>query len=252
MALEQNITVGSNGQDFAQLVIPKGPSTTDVEQRIIHLTFSKVPFAVLDGQDSAFEQFLSTTATSKTAQMQLSGAANTDADTAVGLLNLQDIEFQVSTSIDGLQGLNTKPALVSSLDVNHGYPDYLLIKANSSLFNPSNITLGAGDIAFSLLFQDDVIGEADLSNLVIVPGNSSYAINVLYKPQGGAVASGQKMLENYLQGVESATTIQGSTGSTPIESLQLAMSHIRLSPVNIPALHQNLISTASLVFPTDR
>ncbi|KAI0660249.1 hypothetical protein C8Q70DRAFT_914138 [Cubamyces menziesii] len=251
VALEQNITVGSNGQDFAQLVIPKGPSTTDVEQRIIHLTFSKVSFAVLDGQDSAFEQFLSTTATSKTAQMQLSGAANTDADTAVGLLNLHNIEFQVSTSIDGLQGLNTKPALVSSLDVNHGYPDYLLIKANSSLFNPSNITLGAGDIAFSLLFQDDVIGEADLSNLVIVPGNSSYAINVLYKPQGGAVASGQKMLENYLQGVESATTIQGSTGSTPIESLQLAMSHIRLSPVNIPALHQNLISTASLVFPTD-
>ncbi|KAI0370690.1 hypothetical protein BV20DRAFT_966193 [Pilatotrama ljubarskyi] len=251
VALEQNITVGANGQDFAQLVVPKGPSTTEVEKRIIHLTFSKVPFAVLDGQDGAFEQFLSTTATSKSADMQLSGAANTDADTAVGLLNLKDIEFKVSTSIAGLQGLNTKPALVSSLDVNHGFADYLLIKANSSLFNPSNITLGAGDIAFSLLFQDDVIGEADLSNLVIVPGNASYAIDVLYKPQGGAVASGQKMLENYLQGVTSATTIQGSTGSTPIESLKLAMSNMRLSPVNIPALHQNLITTATLVFPTD-
>ncbi|KAL1943642.1 hypothetical protein VTO73DRAFT_4087 [Trametes versicolor] len=89
------------------------------------------------------------------------------------------------------------------------------------------------------------------SNLVIIPGNASYAIDVLYKPQGSAVASGQKMLENYLQGVVSATTIQGSTDSTPIESLQLAMSNIRLSPVNIPALHQNLITTASLIFPTD-
>ena len=59
------------------------------------------------------------------------------------------------------------------------------------------------------------------------------------------------MLENYLQGVESDTTIQDSTDSTDIESLQLAMSHIRLSPVKIPALHQNLITSASLVFPTD-
>ncbi|KAI8977823.1 hypothetical protein BD414DRAFT_466746 [Trametes punicea] len=251
VALEQNITVGSGGQNFAELIVPKGPSTTDVEQRIIHLNFSNVPFAVLDGQDGAFEQFLATTATSKAAQMELSGTANTDAETAVGLLSLTDIAFQVTTSIAGLQGLSAKPALVSSLDVNHGFPDYLLIKANSSLFNPSNITLGAGDIAFSLLFQDDVIGHADLSNLVIVPGNATYAIDVHYQPQGGAVASGQKMLENYLQGVTSATTIQGSTGSTPIESLQLAMSEMRLSPVNIPALHQNLISTASLVFPTD-
>ncbi|KAI0643298.1 hypothetical protein C8Q79DRAFT_1012595 [Trametes meyenii] len=251
VALEQNITVGSDGRDFAQLIIPKGLSTTDVEQRIIHLNFSRVPFAVLDGQNSAFEQFLSTTATSKSAHMQLVGAANTYAETAIGLLSLTDIKFNVSTSIAGLQGLNTKPALVSTLDVNHGFPDHLLIKANSSLFNPSNITLGAGDIAFSLLFQDDVIGQADLSNLVIVPGNANYAIDVLYKPQGGAVASGQKLLQNYLQGVVSATSIQGSTNSTFIESLQLAMSNIRLSPVNIPALHQNLISTASLVFPTD-
>ncbi|KAI0668274.1 hypothetical protein C8Q78DRAFT_1081656 [Trametes maxima] len=254
VALEQNITVGSDGQDFAQLIIPKGPSATDVEQRIIHLNFSQVPFSVLDGQGSAFEEFLSTTATSKSAQMRLAGAANTDAETAIGLLSLTDIEFDVSTSIAGLQGLNTKPALVSSLDVNHGFSDHLLIKANSSLFNPSNITLGkhgAGDIGFSLLFQNDVIGQADLNNLVIVPGNASYAIDVLYKPQGGAVASGQKLLENYLQGVVSGTSIQGSTDSTPIESLRLAMSNIHLSPVNIPALHQNLISTASLIFPTD-
>ncbi|KAI0773181.1 hypothetical protein BD413DRAFT_603560 [Trametes elegans] len=225
VALEQNITVGSGGHDFAQLVIPKGPSTTEVDQRIIHLNFSQVPFAVLDGQDGAFEQFLSTTATSENAQMELTGAANTDASTAIGLLSLTDIEFSVSTTIAGLQGLNTKPALVSSLDVNHGFADHLLIKANSSLLNPSN--------------------------LVIVPGNSTYAIDVLYKPQGRAVASGQAMLENYLQGIVSGTTIQGSTGATPIESLQLAMSHIRLSPVDIPPLHQNLISTASLVFPTD-
>ncbi|EIW52711.1 uncharacterized protein TRAVEDRAFT_134842 [Trametes versicolor FP-101664 SS1] len=251
VALEQNITVGTGGNDFAQLIIPKGPSTTEVEQRIIHLNFSNVPFAVLDGQDDTFEQFLSTTATSKAAQMQLAGVANTDADTAVGLLSLSDIAFSVTTSIAGLQGLNTRPALVSTLDVNRGFADHLLIKANSSLFNPSNITLGNGSYSLRTPYPDVDVGTMWSSNLVIIPGNASYAIDVLYKPQGSAVASGQKMLENYLQGVVSATTIQGSTDSTPIESLQLAMSNIRLSPVNIPALHQNLITTASLIFPTD-
>ncbi|RPD52194.1 hypothetical protein L227DRAFT_623401, partial [Lentinus tigrinus ALCF2SS1-6] len=251
VALEQNITVGTGGTDFAELVIPKGPSTTEVEQRIIHLNFSKVPFGVFSGGHGAFEQFLSDTATSKSETMTLKGAANTDAQTAVGLLSLTDIEFDVETTIAGLQGLNAEPALVTGLDVNHGFASYLLIKVNSSLFNPSNITLGAGDISFGLQFGGDTIGTADLSNLVIVPGNETYAIDVHYQPEGGAVASGQKMLENYLQGVESDTTIQGSTDSTPIESLELAMSHIRLTPVKIPALHQNLITSASLVFPTD-
>ncbi|RPD57468.1 hypothetical protein L226DRAFT_588694 [Lentinus tigrinus ALCF2SS1-7] len=216
VALDQNITVGMGGTDFAELVIPKGPSTTEVEQRIIHLNFSRVPFGVRDGGHGTFEQFLSDTATSESETMTLKGAANTDAQTAVGLLSLTDIEFDVETTIAGLQGLN-----------------------------------GAGDISFGLQFQGDTIGAADLSNLVIVPGNETYAIDVHYQPEGGAVASGQKMLENYLQGVESDTTIQGSTDSTPIESLELAMSHIRLTPVKIPALHQNLITSASLVFPTD-
>ena len=59
------------------------------------------------------------------------------------------------------------------------------------------------------------------------------------------------MLESYLQGVISDTTIQGSQGSTAIDSLKVAISDLRLSPVEIPALHQNLISSATLVLPTN-
>jgi hypothetical protein len=153
-ALEQNISVGTGGQPFAELAIPKGPSTTDVDTRIIHLTFEDVPFAVFGDQHDAFEQFLASTATSANQSLQLSGAANTDALTAVGLLSLTDIEFSVSTSIAGLQGLAAKPVqLVTQLDVNHGFPDFLLIKVNATIFNPSNITLGSGDVAFGLVFK---------------------------------------------------------------------------------------------------
>jgi hypothetical protein len=59
------------------------------------------------------------------------------------------------------------------------------------------------------------------------------------------------LLENYLQGVTSATTIQGSQGSTPIDSLKIAMSDIHLTPVEIPALHQNLIDSAILELPSN-
>jgi hypothetical protein len=135
-SLEQNISVSTGGVPFAELVIPKGPATTDVQLRVIHLTFTNVPFAVFGDQHSAFQQFLASTTMSTIQTMALSGNANTDADTAIGLLSLQGIEFSVNTSIAGLQGLTMKPTLVTSLDVNHGFSDYLLIKVNSLLFNP--------------------------------------------------------------------------------------------------------------------
>jgi hypothetical protein len=135
-ALESNISVSAGGTSFAELLMPKETVTTDVQQRIIHLTFSNAPFTVFGDQHTAFQKFLASTTMSTAETITLSGKANTDAETAVGLLSLTGIEFSVNTSIAGLQGLTSKPTLVTSLDVNHGFPDYLLIKVNSSLFNP--------------------------------------------------------------------------------------------------------------------
>ncbi|KAF8840051.1 hypothetical protein BDN67DRAFT_1054007 [Paxillus ammoniavirescens] len=251
-SLAQNITVGFNGQSFAELVIPNGPSTTDVESRIIYLTFSNVPFAVYADQHSVFDSFVAGTTLGSMETLALSGAANAAASTAVGVLSLSDIEFSVDSSIAGLQGLVAKPVTVANLDVNHGYTDYLLIKVDTALYNPSNLTIGTGDVSFTLQFEDETIGSADLSNMIIQPGSVNYPTDVLYAPQGSSqTAAGQAMLENYLQGIDSNTVIMGSTSSTPIESLQLALSQIKLSPVTIPALHQNLIGSASLEFPVD-
>jgi hypothetical protein len=54
-----------------------------------------------------------------------------------------------------------------------------------------------------------------------------------------------------LEGVDAQTTIAGSTGSTSISSLKLALSQIRFSPVIIPGIKETLIKSASLTFPTD-
>ncbi|KAF9047294.1 hypothetical protein BJ165DRAFT_1464966 [Panaeolus papilionaceus] len=248
-ALEQTITINVGGNDIAQLAIPKGPSSTDVEARVIHLTFTDVPFAVFGQSHSAFESFVAATTVGSSESLRLRGSANADAKTAVGTLALTNINFDVNSEIAGLQGLNARPVTVSDLDVNHGFPDFLLIKVNSALFNPSNLTIGTGDVSFGLQFQDQVIGSADISNLVILPGNASYPIDVHFAPKGGAQAAGSALLQNFLQGVDAATTITGSTGSTSIESLQDALAQIRLTPVTIPGLKANLIKSASLVFP---
>ncbi|KAK2467793.1 hypothetical protein APHAL10511_000088 [Amanita phalloides] len=250
MALEQTLTVGFQGSSIAQLKIPKGPSVTDVQKRIIHLQFTDIPFSVFDDQHPSFNQFLASTTVEKQEQLQLSGSTNADALTAVGLLSLQNISFVVNTEIYGLQGLATAPLTIGQLDVNHGYPDCLLIKVSSTLLNPSMLTIGTGTVSFSLQFEGQTIGSANLDDLIIVPGNATYPIDVLYAPQGDADSAGRALLQNYLQGVDSEAMIIGKCDSTPVESLKQALSQIRLS-TTIPALKQNLIKSASLTFPID-
>lgn len=140
-ALQQNLTIGFQGSSIAQLIIPKSPSVTDTQERTIHLEFADVPFDVFSDQHSSFSQFLASTTVGKQEQIQLSGSANADALTAVGLLSLQDITFAVNTEIPGLQGLAAVPPVISNLDVNHGYSNYLLIKVDSSLLNPRHVGL---------------------------------------------------------------------------------------------------------------
>lgn len=135
-ALEQTLTVGYEGTSFAQLALPKAPTLTDVTNRIIHLTFNNVPFAAFNDEHSTFDSFVATTTLEQTQTIHLSGSANADAQTAVGLLSLQDINFSVDSSLEGFQGLDAKPVTIGNLDVNHGYPDSLLIKVNTNLFNP--------------------------------------------------------------------------------------------------------------------
>ncbi|KAJ7209536.1 hypothetical protein GGX14DRAFT_451849 [Mycena pura] len=251
-ALEQTITIGYKGASIAQLDIPKGPVKTDVNARIIHLTFDSVPFAVFDNMHSNFDAFVADTTVGVQETLHLSGFANADAQTAVGQLSLSEIAFSVDSTLEGLQGLNTKPVTVTNLDVSHGFTDFLLITVDSALFNPSNLTIGTGDVSFNLFFQSQTIGAADISNLDILPGQMTYSIDVHYSPSGPAAqAAGQKLLENFLQGIDSDTVISGSTDSTPISSLKTALSEIRLSPVTIPAIHQNLIQSTTIEFPTD-
>lgn len=140
---------------------------------------------------------------------------------------------------------------VSDLDVFQGFSDYLQINVNAALYNPSNITIGTGDVAFGLSFNDQLIGTANIAQLVLVPGVNIVPTAVHYQPTGGASSvAGQLLLENYVAGVESATIIVGTDGTTPIASLKEALKSIQLG-TTIPALQQNLIRQVNLEIPLD-
>ncbi|SCV70806.1 BQ2448_3568 [Microbotryum intermedium] len=233
--------------DFATLAVPSGPVKTNVDTREIALTFANVPFRSTD--NSAFSSFLTQTTDSSQVQLGLHGSADTTASTAIGSLNLAGIDFDVTSPLLGLQGLNAQPTTVSDLDVFRGYTDYLQINVNARLYNPSNITIGTGSVAFGLQFQGQIVGTANIDNLVLVPGENVVATAVHYQPSGGAAtAAGQRLLENYIQNVQSATVILGTDTTTPIASLQAALKTIALN-TNIPALDQLLITQAALTFP---
>lgn len=237
------------GQDMAVLDIPLSPSITDVTARILTLMFSNVPFAVYNNQHPRFSQFLADTTASNQVTFNLNGKANTKANTAAGLLSINDIPFNVDTNLLGLQNLNARPAIVSNLDVYRGYPSYLQINVDTTLFNPSHITIGTGDVTFDVYFLDRKIGTAVINGLVLVPGTNIVPTEVRYSPQGAAnTRAGQTLLENYVQGIVSNTIIQGTRDTTPIESLKQALSGIKLN-ADIPPLRQLLITVARLTIP---
>lgn len=123
--------------------------------------------------------------------------------------------------------------------------------ANALLYNPSNITIGTGDVSFSLEFNKQIIGSALITGLVLVPGDNLIPTAVHYQPSGGAsTAAGLVLLENFVQGISSNTIILGTSGTTPIKSLQAALGSIALG-ATIPPLLNNLITQASLSFPLD-
>lgn len=120
---------------------------------------------------------------------------------------------------------------------------------NAHLYNPSNITIGTGDVAFGLSFQGQTIGSAVIPGLILKPGENVIATQVHYQPSGGAsTASGQLLLENFVQGTPSDTIIFGSDSTTPIASLKSALGSIKLG-TSIPPIHQNLITQANLNIP---
>jgi hypothetical protein len=73
-----SITTVNGNTPFALLDVPLLPTTTDVVPRILHLTFSNIPFAVFADQHQTFSQFLTDTTDDAAKTFGLTGQANSE------------------------------------------------------------------------------------------------------------------------------------------------------------------------------
>lgn len=102
VSLDQIIAVEYQNTPMAQLALGTVPANTDVTNRIIHLTFQNIPFAVNDGQDGLFQQFLAQTTTTDSVTFGMSGNASSQAETSIGRLTISGIAFSVQTTLQGM------------------------------------------------------------------------------------------------------------------------------------------------------
>ncbi|KAL9935874.1 hypothetical protein V8E36_005451 [Tilletia maclaganii] len=237
--------------DVGVLQLPTLPANTDVERRIISLAYNDIPLVVPGNAHSQFSQFVADATRQERINFRLNGQATANANTAAGPVTINNLNFDVGSSLAGVQNLNARPAIVADLDVTQGFPEYLLLSLTTTLFNPSNLTVGTGTVSFNTLYKGQVIGQVVIPNLVLVPGENVIPTQLRFNPQGGAaVAAGREVLTNYVANLTSSVSVAGSRDATPIASLKEALSGLSIN-ADVPALNKLLIVSTSLSIPAD-
>ncbi|KAM0750211.1 hypothetical protein T439DRAFT_247618 [Meredithblackwellia eburnea MCA 4105] len=246
--------INYNGVDTALLTLPvenavSAQTSTGQDANLV-LDF-KTKRILQSLNTGSFNDFFNAVTNTAEVSFILHGGANVTAATNAGDIPITGIPFSVTTSLLGLESLNARPTVVSNLDVYHGYPTYLQINADATLYNPSNLTIITNDVVFGLEFESQIVGTVDIGDLLLIPGENLLLTAVHYAPSGdAATAAGETLLANYVQGVDSNVSISGTSTTTPYGSLQEALGNIKIE-TSIPAIHQLLITEAQLSFPID-
>ncbi|KAK0542857.1 hypothetical protein OC846_006614, partial [Tilletia horrida] len=237
--------------DVGILKVPTLAAKTDVATRVISLAYNNIPLVVPNNAHTQFSNFVADATRQSTINFNLHGTATATANTAAGPVTIADLGFSVGSSLAGVQNLNARPAEVTNLDVAQGFPNYLLLTLTTTLYNPSNLTVGTGDVVFDTVFRGQVIGQVVINDLVLKPGENVIPTQLKFDPQGAAaVAAGKVVLENYVANLTSTVSVAGSGSSTQIDSLKQALSGIALDAA-VPALNKLLIVSTTLTIPAD-
>ncbi|RGB35271.1 hypothetical protein C1646_123339 [Rhizophagus diaphanus] len=228
--ISQQITMFDGDKELASLGSPFTAATGDSKSGKIETSFAPTPFKVAKGSEELFDDFSKRLTLEKSVSLKMKGVANSIAKTPVGEVEIQGIEFEVQTTLPGIQGLKTKPAVVNSLVVTGGTAENMLIKLSVTLFNPSNVKISMGDVIFDLLFQDQPMGKVIMENFVLDRGENNVNVIAQFGPKGEeANKAGRELLDNFIIGKSNTVGIKGSAQSTPIAPLQKALAALELT-----------------------
>lgn len=146
----------------------------------------------------------------------LSGKARAVTTTPVGVITLDPIYVNVSTSLKGLGGLNGL-VNIQHIDVLGGTKDALNLAIVVVIQNPSQLIFKAGDVSLQLEREGEILGTASLANLSLALGNNTIQSTSAFNPNAGPL--GQDTLNSFVSGKSVALSISGYPGSTKVASL---------------------------------
>ncbi|RCI02457.1 hypothetical protein CU098_011225 [Rhizopus stolonifer] len=237
--LNMKVVANYHGTEVASLAIPDEKATTS-STGLVTTQFNNVPFKVID--KTVFTGFVQLLTMTNSVTFDLQGFSNAVAETAVGALSLNNIEFNVDTMLNGFNNFGGKITLPTPYVVG-GTSGYTILNFSFDLTNPSNITITAGDINFDIVMNEfnSVIGRSYLKAVIIPPGTKTFSGELHLGEKSTNTKAIEKIFSDYLTGAKVPLTIQGSTESTKIAPLVPALSSVKLA-TEMTGMNANLIS----------
>lgn len=245
--VSQNITLGLNtskGFDsFAVMNVPFVPAQSDQKAGLLKFAIGNSQIVGIPGKESVYNEYTYGLTSSGNYTFLIAGNATTKVNTTIGPLVLSGLNFELPTSLHGLEFLNSSATVINSIDVVGGQSNYLEMSINVTMQNPSDFSIATGDVSFDMLTDGTNIGSVVLNNLKLQRGENTIAASAQFDPKSSE--QGQKVLESFVMGQNNMVQIGGKNDSTPITSLAGGLSQVSLEST-LPGLTTALVQGSAL------
>jgi hypothetical protein len=248
----QNVTLGLNStkgfEGFAVMNTPYVPANSDQKAGKLQFAIDQANIVGITGKESVYNQYTYALTASSNYTFMVAGNATTKVNTSIGPLVLSGINFELPTSLHGLEFLNSTATVINSLDVVGGQADHLELAINVTMQNPSDFSISTGDVNFAMLASGASIGQVTLSNLTLNRGSNTVLTSAKFDPKSSSV--GQDLLSTFVMGKDNGVSIGGLPESTGIVSLAEGLSQVAID-TTLPGLKVAMIQGSALtVRPT--
>jgi hypothetical protein len=245
----QNITLGTNATGpIALLSSGYSNSTSDQQSGVLSFGLSNAPLQVYPDKHEAFNTFNYNLTASNLYSFNVAGNASVVTSTPIGVVKLTGVPLNATTSLNGLQFLNSTPTIINGIDVTGGTTDYLVMAINVTMYNPSSVQITAGDVSLLMQSEGTQLGTVTLPQLTLYRGTNNVVAIANFNPKATTV--GQNLLTTFVGGQNNTVGIAGDSNSTMIQSLAYAFGNVSLTS-NLPGLQSKLIQSAGLTVYTN-
>ncbi|CAG8555047.1 18324_t:CDS:2, partial [Racocetra fulgida] len=217
----QKVVIVNDGVNMAELDLPKTPTSSKIKNQkgTVLISYKHIPLKVFDDAHENFDSYVKDLTIKKSLKFGFAGSTDAFVSTPIGPVTLNNISVKVESKLPGFQGFNSKKSSAKVIDVLNSTEDSLTMPIITSIFNPTDNTISVGDVNFGFSFENQVLGNALIPKLTLVPGINNVTSIVTFKPTTNAAKiASLKMLSSFVSNKTETTVIFGSEKSTEVDT----------------------------------